>query len=648
MSLLEELRKSKSAGPASDQFDAAAWQAWAARDTTTADERAILESGAFLRQTLELLRARMGMTCRPELSADGRILSVVAGINRECLIAEAMHLAAAEALASQHRMSSIDLLASPTLEVNGEAYLADDVVESLVDAGEALLRLMPPESANAQPVSALALADVMADLNLASAYDITADLWMEVLWRQLRIQRTDEGVVFRSDNVDGEARRAIALYRHLNDMYWNMFRARDEQPAASALESFAKTRAAERRVSVPSYYASHLKAPGPLYPRLTLKAIMLAFDSLAAITDVACQHLKDTQAAIEAGEAPGVTLGPLQWACVYTRSSLIAFIGNHTGLAAAASEELLDFLTLGRQRVTEKLKPRDDVWSAPLVALSPGFARGEACLALLAHPLRCGSLPRLTDIWLQRLGFNLDFRGTGFEAYGRARLDALCRHSSLAPLARVFARDFEFIDADRKKWQIDLLLVIGSTLVVGELKCLLAPPGPVEWSYHAGKIAWGAQQALARISAIRHAMPQFRARARQLGFTLPDEFEPVPVVVLNHAIGTGQTVDDVPVVDLRMLETFFHGGLRRFEIFEGNESVEQGPETAFYASAEDAAEAFANYLRHPPQLARLKDKVVARLFPTSACETEPPLFMTERFSVDGAAVFHDAMAARSD
>ena len=225
---------------------------------------------------------------------------------------------------------------------------------------------------------------------------------------------------------------------------------------------------------------------------------------------------------------------------------------------------------------------------------------------------------------------------------------SLCCHSPLAAHARAFANDFKFVDTDGKEQQIDLLLVIGDKLVVGELKCLLAPPGPVEWTYHAGKIAKAVRQALCRVSAIRRSLPQFMARARQLGFTIPDKFEPLPVVVLNHAIGTGQTVNEVPVVDLQMLETFFHGGLRRFEFFDGSESVEQGPETTFYASADGAADAFAHYLRHPPQLARLQDKVVTCLFPTSVSETEPPLFKTERFSVDGAAVFQEVMAARGD
>lgn len=647
VSLLDELRRSKIAGPASDQFDLVTWQALASRDTVTAEELDILKAGTFIRQTLEQLRAGLGVTCRQELSAGVRILSVVAGVNRECLAAEAIHFAASEQLIHQNELFSVDLLASPSLEVNGGTYNADEILESIVDAGEALLRLMPPESANAKPASVPALADVMADLNLASAHSITADIWMDVLWRQVRVQRTSEGVVFRSENVDAEVRRAISLYRHSNDMHWNAYISRDHRPATNALEWFTKTRTAERRVSVPSYYASRLEVPGPLYPHLTLKAVMKAFDNLAVVAEAACQRLNDARA-LNTDETPGVTLDALQWACVYERSTLIEFMGNRTGLTAVGAEELLDFLTFGCQRVTDKVQPHDDVWSAPLVALRHGVGPGEACVALMVHPLRHGGLLRLTDIWLQRLGFDLDFRGTSFEAHCRARLVELCDHSSLASHARVFARDFKFVDTDGKEQQIDLLLVIGDKLVVGEIKCLLAPHGPMAWTNHAGKITKAVHQALCRISAIRRSLPQFLARARQLGCVIPDKFEPLPMVLLNHAIGTGQTVNEVPVVDLQMLETFFNGRLRHFEVFHGNESVEQGPEKTFYANAEDAAGAFAQYLRHPPQLARLQDKVITRLFPTSVNETEPPLFKMERFIVDGAAVFHEAMAARGD
>lgn len=111
----------------------------------------------------------------------------------------------------------------------------------------------------------------------------------------------------------------------------------------------------------------------------------------------------------------------------------------------------------------------------------------------------------------------------------------------------------------------------------------------------------------------------------------------VPVVVLNHSMGTGQVVHDIPIVDLRIVEMYFEGTLPRFGIVGHDGTVKSGPVINFYDAPEQAGEGIATYFSKPPQYSHMDGVVRSRPIDIHVTKEER-LFTIERQEVDGLAI----------
>ena len=114
------------------------------------------------------------------------------------------------------------------------------------------------------------------------------------------------------------------------------------------------------------------------------------------------------------------------------------------------------------------------------------------------------------------------------------------------------------------------------------------------------------------------------------------------MVVLNHAMGTGQVVDGIPIVDLRIVEMYFEGTLPRFGIVGPDGTVESGPVVDFYDAPEQAGEGIAMYFCKPPQYSHMDGAVRSRTIDIHVTK-EQRLFTIERHEVDGLAILDSVL-----
>jgi hypothetical protein len=81
------------------------------------------------------------------------------------------------------------------------------------------------------------------------------------------------------------------------------------------------------------------------------------------------------------------------------------------GVSRDESVALVNFMTFGASKGIVS-----ELWSSPLVRY------GVDQLVVCIHPLRSPNLRWLVDVWLKRMGFPLDFRGTHLEVFARTSL----------------------------------------------------------------------------------------------------------------------------------------------------------------------------------------------------------------------------------
>ena len=119
--------------------------------------------------------------------------------------------------------------------------------------------------------------------------------------------------------------------------------------------------------------------------------------------------------------------------------------------------------------------------------------------------------------------------------------------------------------------EIDLLVRIGDAVIVGEVKCFVAPSEPIEKHNHLDNLAKATAQAENKrvwAEANRDAI------AAALGVEDPVRAAALtihPLVVINHGFGIGFERHGVPIVDLHYLKLLLGAGS-----YQGDTRFERG------------------------------------------------------------------------
>ncbi|HET9640595.1 MAG TPA: hypothetical protein VFP12_15455 [Allosphingosinicella sp.] len=195
-------------------------------------------------------------------------------------------------------------------------------------------------------------------------------------------------------------------------------------------------------------------------------------------------------------------------------------------------------------------------WSMPLL---PG-ASGDRRYIILA-PLLTGSPLKRVEAWMERGGISdnsgVKGRGKPFEAYVRKDLTEALQENGILKDHRVYPNS---IKRKGNSEEIDLLIRIGRSLIVGEVKCFVSPSEPLEKHNYLRALARAVKQAASK----RDWVAANLARVAQLmgcgNATEVPSLTLHPLVVLNQGFGFGLVRDGVPIVDLHYLRLLLGDG----------------------------------------------------------------------------------------
>ena len=188
----------------------------------------------------------------------------------------------------------------------------------------------------------------------------------------------------------------------------------------------------------------------------------------------------------------------------------------------------------------------------------------------------------------------------------------------LAGKAFCIADNYVFRPSAGRAEQIDLVIVIGSTVLVGESKCILEPTEAKGLAMHQRTVLGAADQALRKSKALTDNRSDFVADVARFGTKLSEHFKVVPLVVVSTSTHVGVPAKGVPIVDEFILGKFLEGELEDAGLDMSNLAVVKRIKRVFYSDVGEAEARVADYLAAPPQVQRLRDGVKVRLVPLHA------------------------------
>jgi hypothetical protein len=258
-------------------------------------------------------------------------------------------------------------------------------------------------------------------------------------------------------------------------------------------------------------------------------------------------------------------------------------------------------------------------WSEPLLP-EPGTERRHIILA----PLLVGSPVKRVEAWMERGGISdskgIKGRGKPFEQYVRAALAAAVSENQLLNDVIVAKHGLK---SKHGSEEIDLLVRIGQAVIVGEVKCYVAPSEPLENHNHLDNLSKATAQAEnKRVWA--EANREIVAAA--LGIEDPVRAAALtiyPLVIINHGFGMGFERQGVPIVDLHYFELLLSTGS-----YQGDTRFERGIGMAFesvelYKSQAHLEIKLDDLLRNPPPLKRYANTLRWRRVPFLTSNSRP-------------------------
>jgi hypothetical protein len=601
---ISQFRRGKIAPPTARNFDTAAWRA--ALDTgVDPEDAAFLRAGLWFAEALQARWAAIQAVDLANISV-GALSRHLAGVaNLMQLRTDAMIVKATLA-ADPKTLPSGSVAHLKLGDDADQAATADMIRTSGVEALGKLAGYIRTVVADGKGNGGLEPAAVGRALKLCEDIYLLEFLWGHVAWCGWSMIQTHDGLRFVRPDPDplgtsfvvAEYRRELLLaeFQHVYGMEWQ---APDSRlPPAWRVETrkrddrwvFSAKPLLPGRGPLPDGYVlgevlkgtelePYLDDPLPnlATPDISLRDLVTAWQLLSLAAEGLRNHLFKTRPSCQ----------PLALAPTVRVTELEALL-EPLGWKLSKRKAVITFLTYERQSL-------DGLWSKPF--LPTGGGRVTPVLT----PLICPNLLRTAELWLAEAAGETFFTRRGAESEARLQADVA---KSLAQrpwrgLARVLQAAWEpKIDGVRR--DIDLVVRVGATVFIGELKLKKYPASAAEIGRHAREFEHAAEQLDIRLAWLIHRKALL---AEKTGFDGDPAILAIRgVIVSGTAFGSGGRAGGYPVIDRDALTFFFENDAflvsakaRRENGYVGEALtpslavilVEHDPEAAFLAYVEN-------------------------------------------------------------
>lgn len=632
MSFVKRVQHKAVSRPNQRSFDPRRWRAEFDAHHADAADQSLLQAGVWFHQAFEALRRQLGFAADQHIGRQHKLLAFITHANLNAMLYDEATREIRDRLTNADAAERAWQQVVPKLSDNqGIEHVIDEVAQADIDGLHLPIQMVLAGPADAEDLDITTthwdLKRVERDYQLGALYGVLERHWEDCLWNDYRIDITDKVVLspgnphFAAWKVISQFRRNILVQSKTNThmLHFQKHRAgrtHTELAIPRTVRAITTQHGITRYPLVDeagvddaaafTYVIIH-EAMEPYYtgysafqaPRLHGATIHHVINCWAVLRSLA-RCLMDTPTV-----PPQTPLGDALLVHVAAprvdKTALRNAVAEALGVTLTVSQALIEFLTFDPADKSDTGK--NELWTQPLIPYN------DDTLLMLFTPLLWGTTQRNVNIWLRQMGADLGARGNSFETHVRQTLAQFAQGSRLNKHLRILPHAFKFNLAkgvEPPYEDIDLLLLIGTTLLVGEVKCFLQPADTLSTFQHRDKVIDACAQVARKIERIRQHEKSFRKQCLKANVRLPDKFVIQPLVVLNGPAHCGLPYNGIPIVDIFILRTFLTGMVRQ-HITENVHGVIAEQQTLLYTDLKSAEANLATYLCAPPQLAYIKD-----------------------------------------
>lgn len=633
MSFVTRVQHQQVSRPNQRSFAPDRWSAEFDPSTADAADRSLHQAGLWFYRAFGELRGQLSFAADKHISQKQKLLTFVTRANLNAMMYDDATRDTCETISEFDPIEVTRHQIVPKLyDHNGAQHSIDEVAQADIDGLQLPLQMVLSEKADTAaldiPTTPFNLKRVERDYQLGAFYGVLEQYWEDCLWNDYRFELDDRllltpgNPMFAAWKVIGQFRRNILVHsnttaRLLDFHKHHKHKTHDElglpRPIRAitmrqGLTCYSLADDAEVERSTAATYLIIHEAMEPYYsgystyqsPRLGGATIHEVVRCWAVLSSLA-KCLKDSPSA-----APPTLDGDSLLVHVAAprvdKKALLNAVSESLEIDMQRSQALIDFLTFDATDKSDNGK--NELWSQPLIPYS------DDQLLILFTPLLWGTTQRNVNIWLRQMGADLAVRGNSFETHVRQTLEHCAQLSRMKTHVRVMKHAFTFNlpgTAEPRYEDIDLLLLMGNTLIVGEVKCFLQPADSLGTFSHRKKVIGACDQLARKIDHIRRHEKSFRKQCLKANFRLPERLSIQPVVVLNGPAHCGLPYNEIPIVDTAILSKFLTGVIRQNIIETAEAGVISEERIILFTDLASAESNLAAYLKDPPQLAYIKN-----------------------------------------
>jgi hypothetical protein len=335
------------------------------------------------------------------------------------------------------------------------------------------------------------------------------------------------------------------------------------------------------------YYSPFFKVPLPNLTGINISEVLAVAEVLHVVAAAEMNSLPSpkTESAITRFEALFV------YSPILYFDEISELIKRHLSFSHDKIRKILAFLTTASDS-------RAELWAKPLVAID------EKRFLMIWAPLVLGNISRTVELWMKEGGLDISQGGFHFEDYARSEIQDRIRRSPILTDMEVYDTNF-ILEVGDECEEIDLVIRLGSTILLGELKCILFPAEPLERYRYFETLVSASSQIRRKLDFVQKYKREFLSKLDLNRASEDTDFSFFPFILVNQAFGVGFAPDDVPVTDLLILDRFLDGALEQFVTVSPSGDSSAQKTTVFYESQDGASERVIEYLKNPPQLRHL-------------------------------------------
>lgn len=261
-----------------------------------------------------------------------------------------------------------------------------------------------------------------------------------------------------------------------------------------------------------------------------------------------------------------------------------------------SSKQINSFLSLLEVKFDKK--NRIDLWDRPLIRYDD-----EYIFTLIG--INDSIIVHLLDIWLNDGGFSLDRRGKMLEDYIK---ETIANQIKRKRYYYYIPEKSNFEIPGKGKEEIDLLLNLKNCLIVAEVKCIKYPIKKRDYHNAYKRLMQAANQVIRKTEFIIKNKDYFDKEVDGI-----DDKKIVKLVITNFPNFSGFIINDVPIVDLFLLEAYILSGKlskRKIQFRKNKSSRQDEVETIkFYKNEDEFSNNFDKTMREHPAIEEIKSAI---------------------------------------